>query len=219
MSFASFSASRSSVNPFLSWSMGNEGKGRLIAEFPFVLDKGWYAEQGCIEFQTFERRKECGGFRHEFIVLKLLDRSVCRVERMGDPNARLDALNHQRSVAHDMIHSFKPEDIDQAYLTTLDPIAEITPPCAFDLMDVLKICQAIYEGGKTRNYTLNVLKCYSFSLAIQIYLTRLVAHWEDQDLFATWLSQIQQGADALADSFQSPETRAQLHYEPTLAGL
>ncbi|CAE6421089.1 unnamed protein product [Rhizoctonia solani] len=201
-SWAWLGSSASSGNPSLAWSMGNGGKGRMLIKFPLPLDDGWYREQPCTIFRVFQHRKERSGFKHEFIVLQLLDGSVCRIERMGDPDARFDALSPRGSVAHDMAQCFRPDELDQASLDTSDVVAEVELPCDFDLMDVLKICRAIHEGEKTRNYTLQVFNCYFFSLAIQVCLTRLVAHWEDQQLFERWLSQINAGISALPDTFQ-----------------
>ncbi|CAE6472714.1 unnamed protein product [Rhizoctonia solani] len=195
-------SSASSGNPSLAWSLGNGGKGRTLIKFPLPLDDGWYKEQPCTTFRSFQHRKERSGFKHEFIVLQLLDGSVCRIERMGDPDARFDALSPRGSVAHDMAQCFRPDELDQACLGSSDIVAEVELPCDFDLMDVLKICRAIHEGEKTRNYTLQVFNCYFFSLAIQVCLTRLVAHWEDQALFEKWLSDINTGILALPATFQ-----------------
>ncbi|KAG8732805.1 hypothetical protein FRC11_010877, partial [Ceratobasidium sp. 423] len=150
-----------------AWIMGNGGKGCLFIEFPFALDTAWYKEQPCTEFRTLEHRKERTGFKHESIILRLFDGSVCRIERTGDPNTRFDALSRQGSVAYDIAQRFRLEEVGQACLWTSDVVAEVTLPCIFDLMDVLKICRAIHEGAKTRNYTLQVLNCCFFSLAIQ----------------------------------------------------
>ncbi|EUC55597.1 hypothetical protein RSOL_124260, partial [Rhizoctonia solani AG-3 Rhs1AP] len=195
-------SSASSGNPSLAWSLGNGGKGRTLIQFPLPLDDGWYKEQPCTTFRVFQHRKERSGFKHEFIVLELLDGSVCRIERMGDPDARFDALSPRGSVAHDMAQCFRPDELDQACLGSSDIVAEVELPCDFDLMDVLKICRSIHEGEKTRNYTLQVFNCYFFSLAIQVCLTRLVAHWEDQALFQKWLSEINTGVLALPVTFQ-----------------
>ncbi|KAG8730711.1 hypothetical protein FRC11_006010 [Ceratobasidium sp. 423] len=191
-------SSTSSSNPSLAWSMGNRGKGRILIQFPFKLGSGWYNEQPCTTFQTFQHRKERNGFKHEFILLELLDGSVCRIERMGDPDARFDAISPRGSVAHDMAQCFRPDELDQAYLGTSDVISEVTLPCIFDIVDVLKICRAIHEGEKTRNYTLQIYNCWFFSLAIQVCLTRLVAHWEDSVLLRAWFLRVRKAVDDLA---------------------
>ncbi|CCO33606.1 hypothetical protein BN14_07690 [Rhizoctonia solani AG-1 IB] len=186
-------------NPLLAWYFGNKGKGYIVIEFPMALESGWYAEQRCTKFRVFQHRKERKGLTHEFIVLKLLDGSVCRIERMGDPKARFEALSPRGSVAQDIAQCFGPEELDQAHLDTSDIIAEVELPCYFDIMDVLKICRAIHEGEKTRNYTLQVYNCYFFAIAIQVCLTRLVAHWEDKELFETWYSHLNQAVQAFVD--------------------
>ncbi|CAE7193528.1 unnamed protein product [Rhizoctonia solani] len=204
MSFASLGSSASSGNPSLAWVMGNGGKGRLVIEFPFSLNTGWYHEQSCTKFHTFQHRKERNAlFQHEFIVLNLLDGSVCRIERMGDPNARFDALSPRGAVAYDMAQSFRPDELELACLESSDIVAEVELAEDLDLIDVLKVCRAIHEGEKTRNYTLQVFNCYFFSLAIQVCLTRLVARWEDQQWLGSWLFQIREGAAKLTDVFES----------------
>ncbi|CAE6423843.1 unnamed protein product [Rhizoctonia solani] len=183
------------ANRYLAWTMGSGGKGRILLRFPFALNSGWYKEQPCTRFRTFQHRKERKGFRHEFIVLMLLDGSVCRIERVGDPDTRLDALTPQGSAAYDMAQCFRPEDMDHACLGTSDIIAEVTLPYEFDIKDVLMICQAIHEG-KTR-FTLQVYNCYFFSLAIQACLTRLVIQWGDEKRLGIWLSHVNRGIEAL----------------------
>ncbi|CAE7159675.1 unnamed protein product [Rhizoctonia solani] len=192
-------------NPSLAWSMGNGGKGRILIKFPLPLDNGWYKEQPCTAFRCFQHRKERGGFTHEFIVLELLDGSICRIERMGDPDARFDALSPRGSVAHDIAQCFRPDELDQACLDSSEIIAKVELPYEYDLIDVLKICRAIHEGEETRNYTLQVFNCYFFSLAIQVCLTRLVADWEDQESSERWIFQINKEIAALPNmSLNSP---------------
>ncbi|CAE6475411.1 unnamed protein product [Rhizoctonia solani] len=209
-------SSGSSGNSSLAWSLGNGGKGRILIEFPFTIDSGWYSEQSCTKFRNFEHRKERKGFRHEFIVLKLLDGSVCRVERMGDPNARFNAISPQGSVAYDMAQCFRPEDTDQACLETSDVVVEITLPYDFDIMDVLKICRAIHEGEKTRKYTLQVYNCWFFSLAIQVCLVRWIADWEDRKLLGVWLSRTSEAIEALNNVDQKDGTSNQPSHFPSI---
>ncbi|CAE6508855.1 unnamed protein product [Rhizoctonia solani] len=195
-------SSAPSFNPSLASSLGDASKGRLLIEFPFPLRFGWYQQQTSTIFRTFEHRKERQGFRHEFILLKLQDGSVCRIERMGDPNARLDAITPRGSVAYDTAQSFQPDEMDQACLGTSDVIAHVTLPYNVDIMDVLKICRAIHEGEKTRKYTLQVYNCWFFSLAIQVCLTRLVAGWESRTLLEDWLTRVHEAAKGLNFNLQ-----------------
>ncbi|CAE6499862.1 unnamed protein product [Rhizoctonia solani] len=217
MSFSS-QLSGSSGNSSLAWSMGNGGKGFVIIKFPLALDNGWYSEQPCTKFRTFQHRKERKGLKHEFVVLKLLDGSVCRVERMGDPDARFNALSPQGSTAQDLAQCFGLEELEAARLGYSDLITEVELPHEFDLMDVLKICRAIQEGEKTRNYTLQVYNCYFFALAIQVCLTRFIAYWEDHGQFTVWLSTVGNAVNALADPIQIIPPKFPTYY-PTVFKL
>jgi hypothetical protein len=196
--------SSSSANRSLAWSLGNNGLGRFLLEFPLNLD--WYYEQPFTEFQSLEHRKERTGFQHEFIVLILLDGSICRLERMGDPDARFDALRSQGSIAHDIAQYFPPDKLSEACLGTSDIVAEITFPHRLDIIDVLRVCRAIHEGEKTRNYTLQCFNCYFFAIAIQSVLTRLVAGWGETFTLETWRSGLQNVRSDLTDVYQTPRS-------------
>ncbi|KAG9119107.1 hypothetical protein FRC07_006040, partial [Ceratobasidium sp. 392] len=189
----------SSVNPSLAWSMGNAGKGRFHITVP--LDFSWYHEQPCKKFQSIRHHKERKGLQHEFIVLELVDGSICRIERMGDPNARFEAIRAQGTVAYDMAQSFLPDEFANACLDTSDIVARITFPAPLDLMDVLRICRAIHEGEKTCNYTLQGFNCYFFALAIQAVLTALVRKWEKN--FTGWRLGVEEGLSVLSLLYES----------------
>ncbi|CUA76229.1 phosphatidylinositol 4-kinase [Rhizoctonia solani] len=133
------------------------------------------------------------------------DESICRFDRAGDPNARLNALTARGSVALDTVQSFRPENISEAALDTSDVIAEIHFPRAFDLKDVLNICRAIHEGDKTRNYTLASFNCFFFALAIQCCLTRFVARWEEMMLGSTLVEELYTAIDAFPALFHDSQ--------------
>lgn len=171
-------------------------------KFPFNMD--WYEEQPCTEFQFLQHRKEPKGFRHEFIVLKLDDDSICRIERIGDPSARLNALTSQGSVAHDIAQCYRVQDKADACLDTSEVVAEIGFPCKLDLIDVLRICRAIQEGEKSRTYTLVGFNCYFFSLAIQCCLTRLVADWHNAVPYERWRLERQRSMNELLSASRRP---------------
>ncbi|KAG8684717.1 hypothetical protein FRC11_011694, partial [Ceratobasidium sp. 423] len=81
MSF-SLQSSDSNGSSSLAWVVGDGGKGFIVIEFPLALQSGWYGEQACTVFRSFQHRKEQKGLRQEFIVLQLLGGSICRIERM-----------------------------------------------------------------------------------------------------------------------------------------
>ncbi|KAG8728935.1 hypothetical protein FRC11_009907 [Ceratobasidium sp. 423] len=129
----SFFLSSIPINSLLAWSLGNGGRGYVRVVFPFNLD--WYKEQPSTKFNSFQHRKEQGGFRHEFIVLKMADGSLCRVERTGDPDARTRALTLQGSAAYDLIQSYRPDEIAKAHLDTSTIVADVHLPGELDLKD------------------------------------------------------------------------------------
>ncbi|CUA75564.1 Putative phospholipid-transporting ATPase C24B11,12c [Schizosaccharomyces pombe 972h-] [Rhizoctonia solani] len=197
----SFTVSSQPLNKLLAWSMGNGGKGYIRIEFPFNL--AWYYEQPCTKFRSFQHRKEPKGLRHEFIVLRMTDGSICRVERTGDPNARMHALSSQGSVAYDIAQLFRPDDLAKASIDTSSIVSEVHLPSDLDLKDVLNICRAIQEDGRTRKYTLETFNCYFFSLALASCLTRLVADWENEIPYESWKS----AARVTSDSVPSIDPR------------
>lgn len=209
----------SSLNPVLSriWSKG-KGKGLVEIKFPFQMD--WYHDLPSTQFQSLQHRKHPEGLQHEFIILNMDDGSKCRIERMGDPDARFNALSPQGSVAHDFADYYRPEDLANADPDPSNIIAEITFPRKLDLTDVLKIWRAIHEGDKTRNYTLQGYNCYFFALAIQCSLTRLVSGWENMPLNTTWTSALHNAIDSLPDTYptlSSVQNQIPLLLRPCLA--
>ncbi|KAF8598706.1 hypothetical protein BDV93DRAFT_547286 [Ceratobasidium sp. AG-I] len=139
-----------SCNSSLAWAMGQRGEGRFLIKFP--LEPGWYSEQPCTTFTSLEHRKECTGLRHEYIVLNLENGAICRLERMGDADARFNAILPQGSTAYDFAQCFQPEHISQAHPHPSDVIAHVVFPYTLDLKDVLAVCRAIQEGDKTCKY-------------------------------------------------------------------
>ncbi|KAG9097558.1 hypothetical protein FS749_006007 [Ceratobasidium sp. UAMH 11750] len=200
--FGSFLSSGSSINPSIAWARGSRGEGRFRIKFP--LESTWYQEQACTHFQSLQHRKERSGhFQHEFIVLKLENNSICRIERMGDPDASFNAIGAQGIAAHDVIQSFPSNKLSEACLETSDVVAEIQFPCYFDLKIVLLICRAIQEGEQTCNYTLQVFNCYFFALTIQAVLTRLVTDWGHSFRDEIWHLTLGRGLSVLSDFYKA----------------
>ncbi|KAG8700582.1 hypothetical protein FRC08_004620 [Ceratobasidium sp. 394] len=196
----SFLSSGSSINPSIAWARGSRGEGRFRITFP--LDSTWYQEQACTRFQSLEHRKERRGLRHEFIVLKLENGSICRIERLGDPDRSFNAIGKEGIVAHDIAQIFPPNGLSNAHLDTSDVVAKITFPYSLDLKIVLLICRAMQEGERTCKYTLQVFNCYFFVLAIQAALTRLVADWGHPLGDETWCSALGE-LSALSDFYNT----------------
>ncbi|KAF8593362.1 hypothetical protein BDV93DRAFT_612256 [Ceratobasidium sp. AG-I] len=193
--------STSTLNTSLAWSLGNGGKGRFVVKFP--SDLCWYKELLCTRFRSLQHHKERSGLRHEFIVLQFLDGSICRLERMGDPFYRVEALSVRGTTAHDIAQCFRPDQIAEACLDSSDVITDLTLPESLDLLHVLRICRAIQEGDKTCKYTLLGSNCYFFCLAIQACLTRLVDDFEISYPPDNWISVLNTSLDELANTLPS----------------
>ncbi|KEP55469.1 tyrosine kinase catalytic domain protein [Rhizoctonia solani 123E] len=172
----SLSSAISVSNQCLVWSRGRGGTGQVKLQFP--MEPHWYNEQPCTTFLSLQHRKEFSGFRHEFIVLEFINGSICRIERMGDPDAPLYSLSSKGTLAHDVAQYFLKEDIEDARLDTSEIVSQISFPYAVDLKDVLYICRAIHEAESTHNYTLRGFNCYFFATTIQTCLARRLAEWE-----------------------------------------
>ncbi|KAF8605618.1 hypothetical protein BDV93DRAFT_506713 [Ceratobasidium sp. AG-I] len=157
----------------------------------------WYRKRPCTTFQSLQHCKKCTGFWHEYIDLQFQDGSICRLERMGDPYARIEALSTHGTTAHDLMQFLQPNELPSAHLDS-DIIAEVTFPQPLDLMDVLGVCRAIQEGERTCSYTLLSSNCYFFCLAIQAGLTRLIAQWEVQDPHNSWTDALKECALEIA---------------------
>ncbi|KAF8595741.1 hypothetical protein BDV93DRAFT_611257 [Ceratobasidium sp. AG-I] len=195
--------SASTLNTSLAWSLGSGGQGRFVIKFP--SDLSWYRELPCTRFRTLQHRKERSGLRHEFVVLQLQDGSICRLERMGDPFDRVEALSAQGTTAHDIAQCFRQDQMPEACLDSSDVITEITLPESLDLLDVLRICRAIQEGDKTCKYTLLGSNCYFFCLAIQACLTRLVDNFEICYPPDHWISVLNRSLSELASTLSSTD--------------
>ncbi|KAG8680612.1 hypothetical protein FRC08_016152, partial [Ceratobasidium sp. 394] len=178
--------------------------GWLVLRFPLGL--GWYRAQPCTRFRSLQHRKERMGVQHEFIVLNLADGSICRMERMGDPETRIGALTAGGIAARDIVQCFASNRISEAHLDTSDVIAEVVFPRELDILDVLRVCRAIHEGEKTCNYTLATFNCYFFTLAIQSVLTRCIVDWDKKITTEAWHSDLAGALSALSDMYKDART-------------
>ncbi|CAE6446266.1 unnamed protein product [Rhizoctonia solani] len=169
------------------------------------MEPHWYNEQTCTEFQSLQHRKERSGVRHEFIVIEFTNGSICRIERMGDPEAPLYSLSAAGILARDVAECFPNKAV--ARLDTSEVVSQISLPYALDLKFVLCICRAIHEAERTHNYTLRGYNCYFFALTIQACLTRRFARWENLPVIRSWHSAL----DKLTPNNHQPQplTRTQ----------
>ncbi|KAF8602853.1 hypothetical protein BDV93DRAFT_545019 [Ceratobasidium sp. AG-I] len=135
----------------------------------------WHKKLACTKFVSLQYRKEHGTvFEHEFLCAKLTDGSFCVFERFGDPNARVDALIEQGSLAHDVAEIISVDHfaiID----TTSFVLQEIALSRELDVLDIFEICYYIQQNRRTRTYTLQRYNCYFFCWCVLSVLARRFA--------------------------------------------
>ncbi|KAG9082262.1 hypothetical protein FRC06_005149 [Ceratobasidium sp. 370] len=147
----------------------------------------WYEQQSqtSTRFRLIEHRKNLDGpFYHEFLLLKLSDGAVCRVERTGD-GSRADALRFAGCMSNDLIQWFSEDDyakFSNAMPSNL--IAEIDLQQDFDILDVLAVCYSIQQTRVCSVYTLQRYNCYFFCWTILAALTRRL--WETTITSDAW---------------------------------
>ncbi|KAG9084078.1 hypothetical protein FRC06_004246 [Ceratobasidium sp. 370] len=192
----------------LAWSQSNDC-GRLFSmkfhaewrhkDCPVM---GWYDQQckSSTRFQSIEHRRNVEGpFFHEFLLLKLTDGAVCRVERTGE-GSRTDAIRYIGCTAHDFIQWFNKSDYDQFSAKVPSVlIAEIDLCREFDILDVLAICYSIQNTKACRVYTLQRYNCYFLCLTVLAMLTRRVASWETMVTSDEWDSCVSLLLDKLSN--------------------
>ncbi|KAG8723124.1 hypothetical protein FRC09_004636 [Ceratobasidium sp. 395] len=153
-----------------------------------VID--WYngQRQSNTKFRSIEHRRHLDApFYHEFLLLKLTDGAVCRVERTGE-GSHTDSIRSIGCIANDIIQWFCGMNYD-AFSADLAPsewIAEVDLDQEFDILDILAICYSIQHTQACRAYTLQRYNCYFLCLTVLAVLTRRVANWETEIDAVQW---------------------------------
>ncbi|KAG8704922.1 hypothetical protein FRC09_003250 [Ceratobasidium sp. 395] len=150
---------------------------------------GWYHQQvqSSTKFWSIEHCRNIEGpFYHEFLLLKLTDGNVCRVERVGD-GSRADAVRYIGCPAHDLIQWFSSPDYEIfSAKSPSERLAEVNLGQEFDILDVLAICYSIQNTKRCCRYTLQRYNCYFLCLTVLVVLTRRVASWETRINLDGW---------------------------------
>ncbi|KAG8700701.1 hypothetical protein FRC09_005807 [Ceratobasidium sp. 395] len=192
---SSLVSSRLVAERVFAWS-GSDNRGRpfimrfhLEWQHPECPVMGWYSlqHQSSTKFQSIEHRRSLDGpFYHEFLLLKLTDGAVCRVERTGE-GSRADAIRYVGCAAHDLIQWFPKTDHDSSSIKPpSERIAKVDLGREFDILDVLAVCYSIRNTKACRAYTLQRYNCYFLCLIILAVLTRRVACWETNISAMEW---------------------------------
>ncbi|KAG9127407.1 hypothetical protein FRC07_014217 [Ceratobasidium sp. 392] len=167
----------------------------------------WYQQQ-CVsstEFRSIEHRRSIEGpFYHEFLLLRLIDGAICRVERVGE-GSRSDAIRSIGCAANDLIQWFAEDEYDK--FSAIVPsvlIAKVDMGRTFDILDVLAACYSVQKTAACRVYTLQRYNCYFLCLAVLTVLTRRTACWEEAITLDTWDSVVSSALERLL-STREPE--------------
>ncbi|KAH7320319.1 hypothetical protein B0J17DRAFT_633792 [Rhizoctonia solani] len=141
----------------------------------------WYNVQPYKRFHALQYRKEMTAIGHEFILVPLQGEeggnvtSYCRVERVGDPEHRLQSICIDGTIAEDYIQA-TPDLIELTHNSYV--VLEVIFPTTFDLRDILAICYGISKHLKAQRYTLQQYNCYFFSWMITVGLARMCVDWD-----------------------------------------
>ncbi|KAG8735350.1 hypothetical protein FRC10_010685 [Ceratobasidium sp. 414] len=163
---------------------------------------GWYEQQrtSSTRFQSIEHRRNTEApFFHEFLLLKLTNGAMCRVERIGD-GSRAGAIRHIGCTAYDLIQWFIKSDYDQ--VSAKDPstlLAEVDLCREFDILDVLAVCYSVQNSKECCVYTLQRYNCYFLCLTVLTVLTRRVENWETTISTDDWDSFVSSLLDRLSN--------------------
>ncbi|KAG8742487.1 hypothetical protein FRC10_001383 [Ceratobasidium sp. 414] len=141
--------------------------------------EAWYKYQSATKFTYLEYRKEREvPFRHEYIVVELDDRSVCRFDRRGDIATRAGAFTLEGMAAEDTAHVIQLGEPQYADIyTKSDVVLRIHFPEKQDLITILAVCYGVQELEETRKYTLTRYNCYFLSWTILTVASRRVVDW------------------------------------------
>ncbi|KAF8673521.1 hypothetical protein RHS04_07633 [Rhizoctonia solani] len=174
----------------LSWNTRHE-----------CLGEEWYNEHKGKTFSTLQYRKQNEAPWHEFILLFLDDRSVCRVERTGmaDENNRHGALFSHEIPAVDFMQvlpasvasDYEAGPVKSMLVTEIRYLEEIK------LLSVLDICYAMQLDSDAKKYTLWRFNCYFFAWSIILILSRQIAQWDLAFMGSKWDDACNDAAKAL----------------------
>ncbi|KAG8718797.1 hypothetical protein FRC09_012082 [Ceratobasidium sp. 395] len=191
----SLTSSRIASEGILSLS-GSGDRGRLFVmrfdsewQQPGCSVMKWYNQQckSSTKFRSIEHRRDAEGpFFHEFLLLKLTDGAICRVERTGE-GSRADAIRYIGCMANDLVQWFSgPDYAAFSVKRPSERIAEVDLYQEFDILDVIAVCYSIQKITRCRAYTLQRYNCYFLCLTVLAVLTRRVAGWETKIKADEW---------------------------------
>ncbi|CAE6429394.1 unnamed protein product [Rhizoctonia solani] len=167
----------------------------------------WYEHQGrSTRFFLLEYRKEkAGQFKHEFVVVRLNNSTLCRFDRRARDGNRGDALRDEGAPAEDsaqVLSSFGTEY--KKLLEESQVLLSIKLSVGEDLGVILAICEGIQTHSKALTYNLIRYNCYFFSWMLTAGVARRACNWGSNILSREGWDEILQ--TSLTHIFPSPIT-------------
>lgn len=211
ISRASASPANLLLNTSCSWFCDNQPQ--ILLDFPFdwPAQEGelyaWYKNQPTRRFISLEYHKEKEGtFRHEFIVLRLDNGTICRFDRRAKHDARADAPKFDGTISEDTAHVLRPGE--KGYLEVekqSDILLSISFPEGEDLSVILSICCGIKKNGRSERYTLTRYNCYFFSWTIVSIIGRRAVKWEQvAESESEWHKVVESSLERVASDSEAP---------------
>ncbi|CAE6440423.1 unnamed protein product [Rhizoctonia solani] len=170
----------------------------------------WYNLQNVpgssTKFRSIEHRRDSERtYFHEFLLIKLTDGAICRVERTGQ-GLSIDVFRSNGCDTHDYIQYFLPTEYESSIFNSRPSklVAEIEFPCDLDIMDVLAVCYAVHKRPYTRSFTMQRFNCYFLCGAILLALTRRFVRWEATVTLDTWQEALDQALAQVVRRYHDP---------------
>lgn len=172
------------------------------------------------KFRTIERWCDVHPpFLHEYLLIRLADGGICRLERMGR-GSDSDAIRRLGCRAHDIIQWFAPgkyppenrskdtsKDISKnppddwsTYPQELIIQIEFPQYIEFDLLDVLEVCYAVHRTKRSASYTLQRFNCYFMCSTVLATLVRRASAWDRMISNKDWLDILDQAMDVFRNT-------------------
>lgn len=166
----------------------------------------WYHMQTETRFASIQhRRNREPPFFHEYLLIHLVDNSVCRLERIGE-GSQAGAVLQSGCTSHDIIQWFPTEgDANSNSQSGSDLVTQVNFPVTFDLLEVLAICYSVQKCNQSSKYTLQRYNCYFLCYTVLTILTRRVTERQDHVEPSTHTRIVNHMSEALERMEHQPE--------------
>ncbi|EUC60871.1 hypothetical protein RSOL_372460 [Rhizoctonia solani AG-3 Rhs1AP] len=150
-----------SLNRVLGSIANSRARAPHIMRFAEGWRKGvmeeWYKQQPTTKFKYLEYRKEREApFYHEYILVHLVNETVCRFDRRGNTNYRANVLVGKPIPPEDTVHVISKDDRDfyPDIENHSDLLLRMYFPRGQDILIILGICYGIQSTKVTKDFSL-----------------------------------------------------------------